>query len=265
MVAPVSEVLCSTWADVGDVPAAVLAELHAQTPPVTDDQINDALLRASELLWALSGRVWYGGGCTETAILRSNPPPPGTGSWPYDDSWKSCRCWSYGTWIDGRLFPGFGYPDRHVAAPIAVKLPRSPVTGITSVTVDGSPFAAWRLLPTGWLERTDGKPWQVCDGDTEIVYTFGMPPPAGGRDAAVELGVELLRYRLKIKGCRLPSRTTSITRQGLSMEIVDPMEFLESGGTGLLGVDMWLRSVNPHRNPQAARVWSPDLPTTIRM
>lgn len=265
MAAEVSEVLCASWADLDDVPQATRDELAAHTPPVTDAEITAALLRASELLWALSGRVWYGDGCEEVATLRSSPPAPGTGAWPYHDSWRSCRCWSYGTWVDGQLFPGFGYLGGHVTAPIAVKLPRSPVTSVVSVTVEGDPFAAWRLLDSGWIERTDGRPWQVCDGATEITYTFGAPPPAGGRDAAVELGIELLKHRRKLKGCRLPSRTTSITRQGLSMEIIDPMEFLNNGGTGLVLVDMWLRSVNPDRSPQAAGVWSPDLPTTIRM
>jgi hypothetical protein len=258
----VSEVLCSPWARVIDVPERQLAELPDD---ITDAQIDEALLRASEVLWALSGRRWLGGGCEETAVLRSLPPAPGTASWPYETSWGRCRCWSFTGWhlADGLPVHAHPFPGRH-EAPIAVKLPRSPVMTVTSVTVGGEPFAAWRLLSSGWLERTDGQAWNVCDGDTEIAYTFGEPPPGGGRDAAVELGLEILKYWHKLDSCRLPRKATNITRQGVSISI-DPASFLTEGGTGLLGVDLWLRSVNPDRAAQAARVWSPDLPQTMRM
>ena len=217
------------------------------------------------ILWALSGRVWYGGGCTETAVLRSLPPAPGTGSWPYESTWGSCRCWNAAGWqlVGGIPIRSLMFLGSHDMVPIAVKLPRSPVTGVTSVTVDGDPFGAWTLNRAGWLERTDGRPWQLCDNSTEITYTYGEAPPGGGRDAAVELGIELLRYRLGLDGCRIPRRATQITRQGVSISI-DPRDFLNEGGTGLMLVDLWLRSVNPERRPMPATVWSPDLPTTVR-
>lgn len=263
MPAIISEVLCSPWAEFDDIPE----EIRNTFPEgVTQTEVEDALMRASELLWALTGRVWYGGGCTETAVLRSMPPPPGTDSWPYESTWGKCRCWSLTGWqlVGGlpiQAFRPLGVV--HDVVPIAVKLPRSPVTGVTSVTVDGEPFGAWNLNRAGWLERTDGKPWQVCDNSTEITYTFGEPPPGGGRDAAVELAVEMIRYRYNLDGCRWPRRATQITRQGLTINI-DPSEFLERGHTGLVAVDLWIRSVNPERRAQPARVWSPDLPTTMR-
>lgn len=260
MPAPVSAVLCSPWAQYDDVPAA---QLDALPDTVTQEDVEDALMRASEILWALSGRVWYGGGCAETAILRSTPPPPGTGTWPYESSWGRCGCWTYGAPGDLIPFRAYPYPGRHIQAPIAVKLPRSPITAVTAVTIGGEPFAGWNLLASGWLERIDGKPWSVCDGDTEIAYTHGLPPPAGGRDAAIEMALELIKYKFQIDGCRLPRRATQITRQGVSITI-DPMQFLSEGGTGLLGVDLWLRAVNPDRGAQAASVWSPDLPRTMR-
>lgn len=260
MPAPVSDVLCAPWADYDDVPAVLL---DALPDTVEQEDVEEALMRASEILWALSGRTWYGGGCTESAVIRSIPPMPGTGTWPYESSWGNCRCWSYGSAVDGlpaRLRPFMG---RHVGSPIAVRLPRSPVVAVTEVLVGGEAFAAWHLLPSGWLERTDGKPWAVCDGDTEITYEFGRPPPAGGRDAAIELALELVRYRFGLEGCRLPRRATQVVRQGVSITI-DPLQFLSEGGTGLLVVDLWLRAVNPDRGTQPARVWSPDLPRTMR-
>lgn len=258
--AETSTVLCSSWANTSDVPDRMRAELVA----MDDAELQQYLTRASEILWALSGRRWYGGGCEETVVLRSTPPPPGTASWPYHRSWSRCSCWGFGTWLDGRLYPARGdYVGSHAQAPIAVRLPRSPVTDIVSVTVDEAAFTAWRLVRSGWLERTDGQPWQVCDDSTEITYRFGTPPPAGGRDSAVELGVELAKSALGLD-CQLPARTTSMTRQGLTVTTLDPSDYLDRGRVGLPGVDLWLSAVNPTSAPQASRVLSPDLPTAIR-
>lgn len=250
---PVAEVLCSPWATAEDVPAAVRATLD-----VTDDELNAKLLIASEILWALSGRTWYGGGCEESVILRSQPPPPGTGAWPYSNSWGWCECWSASSWPG---HPG-AWPGQHYA-PVSVRLPRSPITAVTAVTIDGDAFTGYTLRRSGWLERTDGNPWNVCGEATEITYTFGEPPPAGGRDSAVELGVEMVRAALGVD-CRLPERVTNVTRQGVSMTVMDPAEFLEKGKVGLPGVDLWLSAVNPKAVAQSAFVWSPDIPTSVR-
>lgn len=262
MTAPVADVLCAKWANKEDIPQEVLDSFP---DTITDADIDDALWQASEILWMLSGRVWYGGGCEETAILRSLPPQPGTGTWPYDSSWGRCACWSHSGWTltGGIPWPLAPFLGQHVEAPIAVQLPRSPVTEVTEVLVDGAPFADWNLLRSGWLERTDGQPWQLCDNSVQITYLYGEPPPRGGRAAAVELAIEFIRYKHGLDGCRLPRKATSITRQGLTINI-DPLEFLDRGGTGLLGVDLWLRAVNPGGEPQGAMVISPDLPHTMR-
>lgn len=260
--APTSTVLCSSWANVADLTTAQRDSVIA----MSDDDLQAQLLRASEILWALSGRRWIGQGCTETATLRSTPPQPGQGTWPYHKTWPVCGCWAFGTWLDGRLYPNYvAYAGRHIGRPMALKLPRSPVTAVTSVTIDGNPFAAWRFLRSGWLERTDGEGWNMCDDSTVIVYQFGEPPPSGGKESAVELGLEMAKDRLGLDDCRLPVRAYSnITRQGLTLTKPDPWDFLMRGKTGLIGVDLWLSAVNPEARPQAATVWSPDVPRTMR-
>lgn len=259
MSAPVSEVLCSPWATPTDIPQAIRDELA-----LPDATLQGYLLRASEILWALSGRRWYGTGCEEEAELRAFPPAPGTGSWPYSTTWGVCACWQSGLWVDGRLFPPQGgWRGRHIARPIAVRLPRSRAA-ITAVTVGGEPFLAYRVTPAGWVERTDGRGWSVCESGTLFTYTFGESPPLGGRDAAVELAVELARDAADSPDCRLPRRTTSVTRQGLSFEVLDSFDFLDRGRTGLVGVDMWLASVNPEARPQPSGVWSPDIIPALR-
>lgn len=258
MSSPVSEVLCSSWAVFEDIPAHVIEALTAEGVTPTPELLDPVLLRASELLFYMSGRTWYGTGCEATAVLRSYPDAPGTGTWPYHDSWGVCGCWTYGTWLDGRYYPNPRFPDRHIDVPIAIRLPRAPITSVVSVTVGGEPFAAWNLLRSGWLERTDGQGWNVCGGDTEVIYRFGEPPPQAGIDAAIELGIEILRDQMRLDSCRLPPNVVSVTRQGITMEMA--ADTSRPHHTGLYLVDLWLEAVNPHARPQSARVWSPDVP-----
>lgn len=258
MTAPRSNVLCSPWATFADVP-------QADQALATQAEWERWLKVASDILWGLSGRRWMGQGCTITETLRSSPPSAGTGTWPYDSSWGSCACWAGGLWIDGRLFPPPDWVIReHISYPIAVKLTRSPIQAVTEVRVEGQLFAAWRVTRSGWLERTDGKPWQMCGDLTEITYTYGEPPPEGGVQAARDLAKQLLLGSIGSADCELPSRTTSITRQGVSYEINSAMDIIDAGQTGLYFVDLWLSMVNPLKRPARAYVWSPDIPKTTR-
>jgi hypothetical protein len=258
--APVSDVLCSSWANFVDVPQAVRDELTT-----TEAEWTVLLLRASELLWAFSGRRWYGGGCSETAVLRSWPSEVATGTWPYHDSWGRCGCWVYGDGglpsVPWELLP-FGF--RHIQAPMAIKLPRKFITGIVSVTIDGDPFTDYRLLRTGWLERLDNQGWNTCGGDTTVTYLWGEPPPLGGKEAAIALATELARAATGIGECRLPSNVVSITRQGLTIEKLSINDFLDKYRTGVPEVDMWLSAVNPRGHQRSARIWSPDIPAAVR-
>ena len=256
---PVSDVLCSSWANVDDLTAEKLAELTGLGFDAAE--INGALLRASELLWAFSGRQWLGGGCEEDAVLRSLQPVPGAGMWPYSSTWGRCSCWGQAVWLDGRPYPT-PWTGRHVVQPIALQLPRKNITAITAVLVDGAAFTDWTMTPNGWLQRTDGHGWNVCGGDTEVTYQFGDPPPAAGRDAAIEFGIEILLDKVGSDDCRLPPQTVSVTRQGLTMELqtTDRPDFR----TGLPLVDMWLEAVNPSGHPYSAQVWSPDVPRLMR-
>lgn len=252
-----SLVLCSAWATPADVP-------DEYRERVTDDVWERLLMQASEILWALSGRRWYGGGCEETATLRSNPPTAGRGSWPYDRSWGSCSCWASGTWVDDILWPPRDWAGTHVR-PVAIHLPRAPITSIEEVTVDGVTLTPdqYRLTRSGWLERLDGF-WDVCGDVTEVTYQFGEPPPEGGVQAVVTLAVQLMLDLVNDNRCRLPQRVTSITRQGISMSMIDPMDFLPDGRTGFYLIDLWLAAVNPLGRPARGYVFSLDMPTTAK-
>jgi hypothetical protein len=252
--APVSEVLCSAWANFLDVPEW----MRDKVPGVGEAQWQEHLMVASELLWMYSGRRWMGGGCTETAVLRSWPPQQGRGSWPYHESWGRCRCWTMPVPVDGTF--------RHWGAEgvYAIRLPRDPVTDILSVTVGGQAFTEFDMLRTGWVERTDGQSWDVCGGTTEITYTYGEPPPLAGKRAALALALELAKEAIGDDTCRLPRNSTSVTRQGVTVTMLSSVDFQAVYRTGVPEVDRWLAAVNPQSRATRGRVWSPDIPSSVR-
>jgi hypothetical protein len=212
---------------------------------------------ATDILWASTGRRWRGSGRTAEVVLRAAPPRAGEPGWPYSKSWGRCAC------FEGYGGAGFlwlhGIRDHH--EPMAIRLPHPDVTAVTMVAVEELPFDAWRL-DGSWLARTDGAGWQMCRDRTLVTYNYGIDPPPAGRLACVELAVEFGRASADDpdQACRLPQRVQSVTRQGLTYEAIDPMEFLPEGLTGLTAVDMWIRSVNPYGRKAAATCWSPDLP-----
>lgn len=254
--APTSAALCSSWANYIDVPERMTSAL----PDLTSEDWQRNLMLASELLWAYSGRRWYGIGCTETAILRSLPPHQGRGTYPYDDSWGRCGCW----FAPVNYAEIHGTEYRHRPMPIAIQLPRAPVTNIVSVTIDGQAFSDYQMLRNGWLTRLDGKTWNVCADDTVVTYTYGEPPPEGGKQSAILLAFELGKEQTGDGTCRLPRNVVSETRQGVTIERQPATEFQTLYRTGIPEVDRWLTAVNPQSRATRARVWSPDIPSTTR-
>lgn len=256
-----SAVLCSAWATLADVPE----EYQDRVDEPTWERL---LMQASEIMWMLSGRRWYGAGCEETATLRSYPPQAGRGTWPYHDSWGRCGCATFGSWLETGWYPPVpgSYPGITHPDPVAIQLPRTPVVSIEEVTENGVTLdpADYRLTRSGWLERVDGGYWRTCGDVTEVTYQFGEPPPEGGVQAVVALATQLMLGMVGDAKCRLPARVTNLTRQGISVSVMDPMDFLTNGKTGLYIVDLWLAAVNPYNRPARGYVWSPDIPTTIK-
>jgi hypothetical protein len=176
-----------------------------------------------------------------------------------------------GTWIN--IGPNCGC---HIAWDCAcngipqVNLGRSDVTEILNVTIDGVTLSAanYRLDHGRWLVRTDGGFWPCCqnlakdigeDGTWSIELEYGLAPPEMGRLAAAHLAGELIKSCTG-GDCDLPERVTTITRQGVTLALLDPQLFLTEGRTGLYQVDLFLAAVNPNGLARRASAWSPDIP-----
>lgn len=186
--------------------------------------------------------------------------------------------WSEGTWrpyiFNGAWRNCFGCgaglgcctcePDHQVYLPAPIN--SIPATG---VSVDGEivPVDSWRVDNSMWLVRTDGESWPNCQdynadsgaGVFTVTYFQGLPVPSPLLRAAGELACEYAKACLG-QACRLPSRATNITRQGVSMSLVNVDELLRAGLTGVQTVDQVITTFNPYGLKSQMRISSPDLP-----
>ncbi len=145
-----------------------------------------------------------------------------------------------------------------------------PATGIT-VGSDIIPVDAWRIDNGQWLVRTDGECWPECQdfntdsGDDffQVTYFKGQPVPQVLLSAAGELACEWAKACTGAD-CRLPARVTSISRQGVSVSMVDIDVLLRDGLTGVPTVDQVMLAFNPYRLTSQMRIDSPDWPPASR-
>ncbi|WP_345410326.1 hypothetical protein [Nonomuraea salmonea] len=175
---------------------------------------------------------------------------------------------------DGRWYNGCGTCVTACSCgPMCEIVLPGPVDSIVRVMQDGVelPADAYRVDGHRTLVRTDGECWPDCQdlsapptepGTLAVTYRQGVPVPPGGIAAASSYACELVKAVCPGQGmgaCRLPARVQTISREGVTMSFVDPMDHLERGLTGLPEVDAWVRAVNPDRLAQASRVYSVDL------
>jgi hypothetical protein len=237
----VAEPTCELWAEASDLPETTQAAISG-----LDLAVVQAILHvATGQLYALSGRRWRGS-CTRTVTLTSDCGGTEQGAVRLRTGPPAARPWTS-----------------------LLQLPDDwPITTVTEVRDwDGTPIAPdrYRLVNGRSLEALDpatGRPTGWAWPEVTVTYTHGALPPEGGRQAAAILASELLLARAGSGACRLPERVQSITRQGVSIAVLDPMDFLDRGRTGLVEVDAWLTSVNPARARARPVVWSPDTSRT---
>lgn len=202
---------CSAYASWNDVDAC-----HCDA--TVDDEAEQQLWLdiATEVIYGLTGGK-YSGQC-----VRSFTPCR-----PACVTSCSCTCGPAKARLDLGLIPVWG----------------------AFVTIDGEPIEVtiedWR-----WLIREDGLRWPICtDGDWLIEYTYGWPVPAGITMATARLACE---YAKQCAGqpCGLDPRTTSYTREGLTVQIADPQVMLDKGLTGIPFVDAILGNPMHRRGGQ---------------
>jgi hypothetical protein len=149
-----------------------------------------------------------------------------------------------------------------------LRLRHSPVRSIESVTYMGQILSPseYSLRNNAYLVRKQSLPW-VLDSINElsISYTYGTPPPSAGRRAALRLANEFILADMGSTECALPERISSVSRQGVTLSILDPTEFMNNGKVGIYEVDLFLAAVNPHKAKKRPKVFSVDRPRGERV
>lgn len=143
-------------------------------------------------------------------------------------------------------------------------LPGPILDGSLLVIIDGVLLtdSSYRLWDGHLLVRTDGLLWPVCGHlstlngtDWAIYLTHGSGPDMDGILACRELSIHIA-LALCGKVSKIPARATSVSRQGVSINLA------RGRRTGIALVDDFLLSCNPHDLMGRPSVMSPD---TIRL
>lgn len=239
---------CGLWPYIESCPRPEhLAKVGDRDP----QQWVDMIQTATQILWAASGRRF--GTC------RTVERPLG----------QVCGCIAVGPCIRcNDPLAGVQY----------VRLARRPVTRLHAVTIDGVtlPIDSFAIADNRYLLRLDGDAWPHDNdltialdapdptGTWAIDYSYGKRVPHLGQMAVAELAVELGKACQGDNTCKLPKRIQNVTRQGMSMTLIDPQEYLDKGRWGLTLVDQFIASTNPNRLRRSARVFRADPPRSAR-
>jgi hypothetical protein len=247
MTAPCQQA-CSPWATRDDLP-----ERCAEADPSKADQ---AIADATDLLFVLSG-YRFPGFCADVVRPCGQSAPMGSSLFLSGQVLRS------GQWGD-RSWSGFCSCNRSQACGCSrlseVTLGVYPVVAVTKVMVDGVELdeSLYRIDDFKYLVRVpdpDGSNpgWPCCQNlnldsseeDTfEVSVTYGTMPDGAGKRAAAAMACQLLRARSG-DDCKLPDNVTALTRQGVSMNVQAVANLLDTGATGVVEADRWLRAVNP--------------------
>ncbi len=262
------------WCAVSD-----LIEADQLDPSVN---VESAIAAASQILFLLSGRQWSG---LQADVVRptsrwvdNDKGRPSSGGYGYGWGYSASPIWqrSWGLCVCNRT-----YRSGCSSVP-EITLGGTPIASIEQIREDGVILdpSTYRVDDDRWLVRlpnADGsaRGWHCCQSmisspdepnTFEVQYHYGRPPDEAGKRQAATLAYQLALGASPSTATksRLPTRITSVTRQGMTMIVLDPMQFLREGHTGLYEVDLWLTAVNRVGLVRRSTISSPDLPERVR-
>lgn len=261
---------CEPWAELDDLCCDDIYKDGALRDGISQEKVDEMIEVATYLVWAASGRRF---GVCETKVRPCRDDSCSGFSWPtYDQSFHPGGFLPAYPVLTADGWTNCGSPccDGCCDVNCEMRFPRGPVVEVTEIKVDGEVFPdhKYRVDNFDMLVRTDGQCWPTCQSmdlhDTEegtfsITYRYGRPVPPGGKMAVAALACELIKDCHRME-CQLPRRLRTISRQGVTAQFLDPMEFFDQGLFGMTSVDLWIRAVNPNRLQRRSRVYRPDAP-----
>lgn len=252
--------------DVDPVALGVCADWAA----LPDERKATALALATGYLWAVTGRQ-YGvcpvsvrpsqGGRGEGVAYQAFAVSPGAAGLGVPG----------GPFLFGGRWFNSGCSSACCGNSACAVVLRGPVASIDEVLVgeDVIPASAYRVDITGgaWLlVRVDGGCWPTCQnftadegeaGSFVVSYGFGKALPLVLATAAAMLACEFSKA-LAGGPCKLPSKMTRLSRQGVEIELEPPDP--ADGKTGIREVDMVVAMLNPGGRQSPPLILSLDLP-----
>lgn len=230
----------------GTFPYVTPAEMIARCPSAADLEEDDDLLieaidDASTVIYYLTGRQ-FAGTCQKTVR-----PQCGAGC--------ECGCSLY-----------------------QINLGLWPVTELVSVRHEGTLYTGVDLEDTfhvnDWrfIARNDGdllrggNQWALSgeehdntdDGYVfEVTFNYGIKVPPLIKRATRALACEWIDQIGGGDGpCKLPQRTTAVTRSGITIDIASAVDMLQQRRTGIFEVDLAIATFNPSGLQSPSFVWS---------
>lgn len=262
---------CSPWITGTDVLACT------GLPDGDAFKADTAAKIATDAMWSLSGRQFNG-----ICEMTSRPCRRPCGCWP--SGFLGLGPWYWGG--GGVGLPGlYGYGgwwvndcgDRCGCGPVGatVELAGYPVREILEVKISGDVVDPSHYRLDGrrdlvYLTDDDGRPrlWPACQvmelpddapGTFSVKYTWGAEPTTLGIEAAKQLACEIYKG-LNGQDCKLPANVKRVVRQGITIEKMVPFaEAFREGNTGLMMVDLFIATENPHKMRRAPAIYSPDV------
>lgn len=170
----------------------------------------------------------------------------------------------------------WAYPVKRVDARLPLPLSRRLfLTGRPVRTVEAIEINGVSVDPMDWtlfnryiveISKQAKITHSICTGtEVDIVYTYGydnLPPVL--LNAVLTLAQEMEAADDGNMDCRIPERVVSVSREGMSWTLIDPQNFLDDGRTGIYEVDLAIRTLNPSRAKQRARVFTASNPPELR-
>lgn len=235
----------------------------AEWDALTPEQRATFEQMATEFLWRWTGRVL---GLCEVEISPCRMPFTdrmstfeGKGPYPSGGMWRPVII--NGKWYN--IGCGSCGDECYCDGPAAIELP-GVVDSIVEITVHGEvlPEDAYHVEAHHMLVRDDGGVWPTDPDDWTITYMRGVPVPIGGQIAAGVLALELFRAACGSDQCGLPKRFQSMTRQGVTVAMLDSFDDIDKGHTGIWIIDSWVASMT--QIPRRSAVYSPDIRPVVR-
>lgn len=216
------------------------------------DYAPEAVKAASYLMWALSGRRFTGVNETTERYVRFAPL-------------INTRLIQEAAIVNSRVNKALAIVEPWVSAETRIRLRGQPVQEVFTVrNVGGSLVSpdAYYIVDHSTLQFAEGA--LIVPADIEISYKYGTAIPTLGKMAARRVAIEFVKLWEGDPDCALPQRVTSVTRQGVTYTVLDSQDFLAEMRTGIYEIDIFLKTVNPHKAQKRSKVFSPDIPKARR-